>query len=202
MLERFHQRREDYFGIPSLEGQDSVFNLVSPARFVVHVPDAGANDDVCSAVRNFDDYWDLEGADSVDEVDKGDVKRCLRQPQDSCCTKQRRVPANVLELFTLAKELDENLVANAPEAVRGDAEVTMADALKKAPEAADKAKVELSDLTKAQVEMRKSYTKEVDWLIEECVEELVASRASAPESHTALGSERDELMSRVSLMAA
>lgn len=78
---------------------------------------------------------------AVDYVDKGAVKRRLDHLQESCSARRRRVPANVLEMFTLAKDLVEQPVAGASEAMDEDVvnnRVTLADALHRAREGGKK----------------------------------------------------------------
>lgn len=107
---------------------------MSPTRSPCDVPDATKANDVIGAVLDIGDDRDFSGAVGVGEVDERAKKFCFQKLQESYRTMKRRVPSNVLEVFTLAMKLIEEPVESTPEAMEGrvsNAGLTMADALKK-----------------------------------------------------------------------
>lgn len=94
----------------------------------------------------------------MNEVDKGTVKRRLQLLQEFRRAKKRRVPTNVIEVFTLKTELVEEPVVSASETNRNDvpdADATMTESLKRALEKAENAKVEIVHDTKAHTRRRR-----------------------------------------------
>lgn len=75
--------------------------MASPARSAVNVCNAGEVDDVVGAVLSVDDDRDLEDAAGAGLVDKVTAKCRLHQLRDSNRANKRKVPAIILEVFTL-----------------------------------------------------------------------------------------------------
>lgn len=174
-LERFRQRKKWYFGILSLEAQDSLLNLESPVQSAVNNSDVGGIDDAPGAVFGIDDKRDLGGAVGAEVIERWGHETwsstassfLSHQETKSLGKRTRSVRAGVGAGWRSAYKSIWGGWGDVK-----DVWVTIPDELKKAREETDNARVELAKLTKAQYEMKEVYTMEVDWLHKEHVEEV------------------------------
>lgn len=120
----------------------------------------------------------------MDEGDKMTGKNHLFQHHDSLRAKKRKVLANIMELFTLAKEVVDGLEGSTPKAVSDEVDVTvvsMTNALKKALGEIKNAHAQFSHLTKAHEEMKEGHNKHVEKMCRDPSEEVTAWEAYALE---------------------
>lgn len=88
--EFIHQKKDEYFLIPSLEIHYRELSIACPAQCKVIVSDVGVTDDVVSAVLEIDDDWDLNDADVFNAIAKKILKTLSTRASRSLPCQERK----------------------------------------------------------------------------------------------------------------
>lgn len=98
---------KNYFGVLSLDAQDVLLKKrPSHAAFVGNEGQASTATSAVAGAIEDDEDWDLEGAVVLDEVERDNAKRRLREFQNSFRGKKSKVPETVSKAFEFTTELD------------------------------------------------------------------------------------------------